>query len=465
MINPQLRQTILGLQQTGKSRRAISKLLGISRNTIRKIIDIGSKFVQPPKEVESDLVPLVKEQFLRCQGNVVRVHEILKEEYQQDISYSALTRLVRQHDIREPKRRSGIYVFEPGEEMQHDTSPHQVMLNTQLIKAQCAALVLAFSRRVYIQYYPSYTRFEAKIFLQSALEFMTGSCQQCVIDNTSVILAAGSGSDAVITSEMKIFGQLYGFQFIAHAVGHPDRKAHVERIFHYAEKNFLAGRNFTSWQDLNQQAIHWCDQIANKKEKRSLGMSPDTAYIQEKPYLKPLPSMRPPVYAHCQRMVDSQGYINLDTNRYSVPEKLIGKTLDVYKYPDTVKIYHQQQAITEHARLIGKRNIRSIIKGHHPTLHRKETKQAITQAEQELSEHSELLKHYIAALKKNVRGRGIRPLNRLVHFKRTYPHDAFIAAIQQAHHYHLFDLNRLEDLIIKFVAGNFFNLTERTNHE
>jgi hypothetical protein len=291
------------------------------------------------------------------------------------------------------------------------------------------------------------------------------SCHQCVIDNTSVILAAGSGVDAVITPEMLAFGQLYGFKFIAHAVGHPDRKAHVERVFHYAETNFLAGRNFTSWHDLNQQAIDWCDQIANKKEKRSLGMNPDAAYIQEKKYLNPLPLTKPPVYAHYQRIVDSQGYTNLDTNRYSVPEKLIGKTLDVYKYPDTVKIYHQQQPVTQHARLIGQRNTRSIIKGHHPTLHRKEAKFALTQAEQELSHHSELLKSYIAALKKNVRGRGIRSLNRLVHFKRTYPNDAFMAAIQQAHHYQLFDLNRLEDLIIKFVAGNFFNLTKGNNHE
>jgi transposase len=459
MINPQQRQTILCLLKAGKSRRTISKLLGVSRNSVRKTIEMGDGSLAQPKGPSQELAQLVREQFSNCHGNVVRIHEVLQEEHDQKIAYSSLTRLVRNYDIRGPKRRSGIYVAEPGIEMQHDTSPHQLMLHTQSVKAQCAALIFAFSRKVYIQYYPCYTRFEAKAFLQSALDFMGGSCQQCIIDNTSVILAAGSGADAVITPEMKAFGQQYGFQFIAHAVGHPDRKAHVERVFHYAENNFLAGRTFKSWNDLNEQAIHWCEQIANKKEKRSLGMSPETAYIQEKPYLQALPALKPPVYAHYQRIVDSQGYINLDTNRYSVPEKLIGKTLDIYKYPDTVKIYHQQQSVTQHQRLVGKRNVRCVIKGHHPTLHRQQTKQAITKAEQELSRHSEILDQYIAALKKNVRGRGIRPLNRLLHFKRTYPNDALIAAIQQAHHYRLYDLNRLEDLIIKFVAGNFFNLT------
>jgi hypothetical protein len=57
-----------------------------------------------------------------------------------------------------------------------------------------------------------------------------------------------------------------------------------------------------------------------------------------------------------------------------------------------------------------------------------------------------------------VRGAGVRQLNRLLNFKQTYPSEAFISAIKQAHHYGLYDLNRLEELIIKYVAGNYFNL-------
>jgi hypothetical protein len=40
--------------------------------------------------------------------------------------------------------------------MQHDTSPHRLMLAGKPITAQCAALVLAFSRRLFVQYYPRY---------------------------------------------------------------------------------------------------------------------------------------------------------------------------------------------------------------------------------------------------------------------------------------------------------------------
>lgn len=48
----------------------------------------------------------------------------------------------------------------------------------------------------------------------------------------------------------------------------------------------------------------------------------------------------------------------------------------------------------------------------------------------------------------------------LLHLKRTYPSEAFVAAITRALTYGLYDLNRLEDLILRYVAGDFFNLTE-----
>ena len=59
-----------------------------------------------------------------------------------------------------------------------------------------------------------------------------------------------------------------------------------------------------------------------------------------------------------------------------------------------------------------------------------------------------------------MRGRGMRAINKLLDLKHTYPQDAFIQAVKQAHKYGLYDLNRLEELTIKLVAGNYFNLQE-----
>ena len=66
------------------------------------------------------------------------------------------------------------------------------------------------------------------------------------------------------------------------------------------------------------------------------------------------------------------------------------------------------------------------------------------------------LARYAAALKQ--RGRSLRALRRLLDMKRSYPAEPFLAAIEQALHYGLFDLGRVEALILKYVAGDFFRL-------
>jgi transposase len=462
MFKQPMIQTVKQLREAGRSLREISQLLSMSRNTVRQLLkkkDNDSKQGQITAQHESS-VPLIQELLKECGGNLVRVHERLTQDHQLPLAYSTLTYLVRKYQLKTSTtpQRIGEYDFKPGEEMQHDTSPHTVIIGGKRIKAQCASLVLAFSRQLFIQYYPCFTRFEAKLFLQEALSFMQGSCRRCVIDNTSVILGAGAGSQAVMAPEMQFFSRFFGFEFMAHAVNRPQRKGRCERDFNYAETNFLAGRKFQDWEDLNRQARHWCETVANQKIKRSLGMSPQTAYIQEKRFLLPLPETLLPIYKHEKRVVDTQGYVNLETNRYSTPESHIGHEMDVYQYLDKIEIYYHHRLITSHARIIGSRNQRSIIKGHHRHLYRRENQQASCAAEKQLMGCSAILDGYIQQLKSHVRGRGVWSFKRLLYLKQLYPWEAFLMAIEQAKQYGLYDLTRLEKMIIRCVAGDFFNL-------
>lgn len=408
------------------------------------------------------LIALLPELFKRCNGNVVRVQEILQDTHHHPIPYSTLTRIIRELGLRQETstRRSGTYEFGPGQEMQHDTSPHSILIEGKKVKAQCAGLVLASSRKLFIQYYPAFTRFEAKVFLTEAFLFMEGTCPRCTIDNTSVIVAHGSGPEAEIAPEMERFGHIFGLRFVPHAVGDADRKARMERNFSYVEGNFLAGRSFTGWPDLNEQAKRWCVEVANRKVKRALGMSPEEACLLEKPHLQPLPPYIPPVYQTLYRTVDIAGYVRLDTNRYSVPERLIGKQVEIHKLWDRVEVFFHYHKVADHPRLIDKRETRITAKGHHPPLNRYKAHSGASKEEEMLSGHYEWLDHYIHELKKRASGRGVRQLRRLLDLKRTYPPEAFQKAVQEALHYGLYDLSRLEQMILSHVAGDFFHLDE-----
>jgi transposase len=213
----------------------------------------------------------------------VRVHEELAAEGV-TMSYTALTAFCRRQGIgRAPVVPAGSYDHEclPGVEMQHDTSPHEVTVDGRKYKAQTASAVLCYSRLLYFEIWPQFQRFDCKAFLTAALRYMDGAPQRVMIDNTHVVVLRGSGRQMEPVPEMAAFGERFGFRFVAHEIGDANRSARVERPFHFIENNFLAGRTFASWQDLNSQARQWCDRV-NATYKKHIRAVPRELYASER---------------------------------------------------------------------------------------------------------------------------------------------------------------------------------------
>ena len=81
--------------------------------------------------------------------------------------------------------------------MQHDTSPHRAQVGGAERLVQTVSLVLCYSRRIYLQAYPSLTRFACKVFLADALRYFSGAAKRCMIDNTHVVVLRGTGKTMV----------------------------------------------------------------------------------------------------------------------------------------------------------------------------------------------------------------------------------------------------------------------------
>ena len=170
----------------------------------------------------------------------------------------------------------------------------------------------------------------------------------------------------------------------------------------------------------------------------------------------PLPDVLPPVYELLDRIVDLHGYVSVDTNRYSVPERFVGQSVAVYKLPAEIRVCRKDITIAVHRRLIGAARGQEHLA--RPSYHPGSAEPRHAGEEALLRGHHPSLDRYAAALKQRSNGWGRRALRRLIGLKRTYPSGPFIAAIEQALQYGLFDLGRLEALILKQVAGDFFAL-------
>jgi len=457
MLDQETRTAILTLAKQKVSIRGIATALSISRRAVRDVIRSGTAEVpriERPEKAEA-FADRIRELYAGCKGNLVRVHEeILAEGC--DLSYPALTSFCRRHGIGpERKPPAGRYHFGPGQEMQHDTSPHDIEVGGRKRRVQVASLVMCFSRLLFFQYFARFTRFECKVFLTAALRSIGGSCQVCMIDNTHVIVLRGTGKEMVPVPEMEAFGEHFGFTFRAHEKGDANRSAHVERAFHFIENNFEAGRKGEDFHDWNRQAIEFCDKV-NARTKRQLGASPRELFVLEQPKLISLPVWIPPVYRIHQRIVGIEGYIRIDSNHYSVPLP-VGRQVEVRESIERIEVYDGPRVVARHERVEAPSNKRVTDPAHRPP--RGEGRKA-----RESQEEAAILRlapeftDYVAMLKKHGRGQRVRSLRRLLSMIREYPREPLVAAIQEAAQYRLLDLNRVERMVIRRIGEDYFFL-------
>jgi len=387
----------------------------------------------------------------------VRVHEELVAKGV-ELSYPALTAFCRRHGIGyAPPVPAGHYEFPPGAELQHDTSPHQLELAGKKRKVQTASAVLCYSRMLFFQCYPTFQRFDCKVFLTEALRYMGGSAARVMIDNTHVVVLRGSGRDMVPVPEMAAFGERFGFEFVAHAIGNANRSGRVERPFHFLEHNFLAGRTFSGWEDLNQRAREWCDKV-NATYKKHIRAVPRELFAVERLHLKPLPAWIPEVYRLHQRLVDIEGYVALHTNRYSVPVEWIGRRVEVRETKDKIEIQRDARHLVRHRRIAEAEHQRITLAEHRPPRGQRVPRPDPHPEENAILTAAPELAEYVAGLKQRSRKVTTLALRQLLRFVREYPREPLLGAVQEAARYGLYDLDRLERMILRRVTREYFLL-------
>lgn len=455
------RTAILELHAQGVSKREIARVMNVSRLSVRKVLRSNSSALPVlvrPEKAEAYRIQIL-ELLATHKHNLVRVHEELVSRGA-NVSYPALTAFCRRHGIgQEPKGASGHYHFEPGEELQHDTSPHETEIAGKTRRIQTASAVLCYSRMLFFQCYPTFQRFDCKVFLTDALRYFGGSTERVMIDNTHVVVLRGTGADMVPVPEMEAFGDRFGFHFAAHERGDANRNARVERPFDFIDNNFLAGRTFSSWEDLNQQARQWCDRV-NSTYKKHIRAVPRELFAVERLRLKPLPVWIPEVYRLHERIVDVEGYVALHSSRYSVPVAWIGRRVEVRETKNKLEIQLDARNIVTHQRVPEGDYQRITLAEHRPPRGQGIKRTDPHPEEQAILETAPELTGYVAALKQRGHRYLTVVLRQLLRILREYPRQPVLSAVAEAARYGLYDLDRLERMVLARVAREYFLLDE-----
>ena len=460
MLRRDQRTAILELHKKGHGTRAIKKALKISRGAVKKVI--CSQSPDPPRIVRATKAEPYRDEILElhktCKGNLVRVHEELEAQGAQ-LSYPALSAFCRREGIGvTPIIPAGRYHFEPGQEIQHDTSPHPVRLGDTTRTLQTASAVVCHSRMIFMQCYPRFRRFECKSFLTEALKYFDGAPEVMMIDNTHVVVLRGTGQEMIPVPEMEAFAHRFGFTWRAHEVGDANRSAHVERSFWHFETNFLAGRSFEDLHDLNRQARQWCER-KNSSYKRHLRAKPIELFALERTRLRPLPLHVPEPYRILHRTVSVEGYVSVDTHQYSVPPDWIGRPVQVRQTQDKIEIEtHFSKPAVIHQRVIDPRHGKTTLQEHRIRRGQGRRRKQSGREEKLLLEITPELGPYIQQLQRKAKKHPTFALRQLLRMVREYPREPLCTAVGRAHKYGLYDLDRVESLLLRLIAEDFFQL-------
>jgi transposase len=229
MIDPDKRKAVYLLHQEGMEAGEIARRLKLDYKTVLAIIKQEGVMPHPTRSDKQVLdEALLRRLYQECSGWVVRLHEKLVEEEGVKVTYSTLTRRLRELGISTlQNQRCDRVPDEPGLEMQHDTSPYQIELAGRRVQLIASMIYLRYSKRRYLRFYRAFDRFKMKCFLHQALMFWGYSARQCIIDNTNLARLRGTGANALIHPEMEAFAKQYAFLFRCHELLHANRKENV----------------------------------------------------------------------------------------------------------------------------------------------------------------------------------------------------------------------------------------------
>ncbi len=189
---------------------------------------------------------------------------------------------------------------------------------------------------------------------------------EVLIDNAKALV---EHHDAVtrevrFNARLHAFARYWGFTPRACAPYRARTKGKDERGVGYVKKNAIAGRRFERWAAFEAHLDRWTREVADRREHGTTGVAPVERFAAEARALRPLAGRAP--FGQLRdliRKVQADCAIDLDTNSYSVPRRLIGESVQVVVLAGRVIIRHAGQVVADHALCWGRRQ-RIVDRGH-----------------------------------------------------------------------------------------------------
>ena len=364
MKEPDDVSAMLRLKALGWGARRIAAELGCSRTTVRRWLKEGGWRRPPPPARSRGLDGLetwIEERFRRHAGNADVVRQELAAEKGVVVSLRTVERTVAhlRQELRAEARATVRFETRPGEQLQIDFGQRRIEIDGAPRLVSLFVATLGYSRRVHVRAFLGERQEHWFEGMESAFAAFGGVASEVLLDNARALILSHDVAtrEVVLNPKLHAFARHWGFQVRACAPYRPRTKGKDERGVGYVKKNAIAGRSFESFAALEAHLAFWSREIADQRVHGTTGEAPALRFERdEAAMLKPLPQCGPFLAAReLSRRVGPDCAVELDTNAYSVPWRLIGERVRVLVSAETVRITHAGVEVARHRRSGGRR--------------------------------------------------------------------------------------------------------------
>jgi transposase len=354
----------------GKTIKEIVRDLGVSRNTVRKVLRSEvtafeyERRAQPlPKlgrwrdELDRRLVAN-EAKAARERLTLIRIFEDLRA-LGYEGGYDAVRRYARGWRKEHQAATADAFVplsFAPGEAYQFDWSHEIVVLNGVTTTVKVAHLRLCHSRMPFMRSYPRESQEMVFDAHDRAFAFFRGACRRGLYDNMKTAV------DTVFVGKDRAYNRRF-LQLCAHYLVEPTactpaagwEKGQVENQVGLARQRFFTPRlRFKSYEEMNAWLLDQC--VVYAKAHKHPELAEETvwsAFEQERPRLVPYAGRFDGFHA-LTVSVSKTCLVRFDNNKYSVMAKAVGRPVEVHAYADRIVIRQDGEVVGEHRRAFGR---------------------------------------------------------------------------------------------------------------
>jgi len=213
-------------------------------------------------------------------------------------------------------------------------------------KLYCFLMILGYSRMRYIEFVTDMSTNTLIRCHQNAFRYFNGYPEEILYDNMKQVVVKRllRQEDSTLNRQFEDFAGFYGFKPILCRPYRGQTKGKVERTVAFVRDNFMTGIRYSSLDDLNGQALAWCNKV-NGKPHSTTGEIPFERLGKEN--LSPL-SRQYLIEKINLRRVEKDCLISYAGNKYSVPAEYVGKDVAVVGLDNMLAAYFEGKQIALH---------------------------------------------------------------------------------------------------------------------